>query len=44
MYEYKEAASEKHTASQTYLSTRGGDYGVCITILILVRLAFLFYR
>ncbi|KAI3319970.1 tryptophan synthase beta subunit-like PLP-dependent enzyme [Xylariaceae sp. AK1471] len=39
MYEYKETAGQNHTPSQTYISTRGGDYGLSFETVVLKGLA-----
>ncbi|KAI0389328.1 tryptophan synthase beta subunit-like PLP-dependent enzyme [Xylariaceae sp. FL0594] len=39
MYEYKETAGLSHTPSQSYLSTRGGDYGLSFEAVVLKGLA-----
>ncbi|KAJ3571307.1 hypothetical protein NPX13_g5428 [Xylaria arbuscula] len=39
MYQYQETASPNHTASQSYLSTRGGDYGFSFETVVLKGLA-----
>ncbi|KAI8627527.1 tryptophan synthase beta subunit-like PLP-dependent enzyme [Xylariaceae sp. FL1651] len=36
---YQETADQNHTASQTYLSTRGGDYGLSFETVVLKGLA-----
>ncbi|KAF2971978.1 hypothetical protein GQX73_g1579 [Xylaria multiplex] len=36
---YQETASQNHTPSQTYLSTRGGDYGLSFETVVLKGLA-----